>query len=175
MRCVRPLLQLLLSGLLLAPLAGRAQDERAEVARLQTVGQTATALERAEAYLATHPKDAPMRFLKGVLLAELQRSSEAIDAYERLSEDFPELAEPYNNAAVLHAAAGDYERARLALEQALRANPSFALAHQNLGDVLAALAGRSYARALQLDAGNALLASKLATLRQWLGPPSPAR
>jgi tetratricopeptide (TPR) repeat protein len=146
-------------------------DEFSEVQRLQASGQSAAALQRADAYLANRPKDAQMRFLKGVLLAESRRQREAIEVFQRLSEDYPELAEPYNNLAALHAAAGDYDRARSALEQALRANPLLAAAHQNLGDVHAAIAARSYARALELEPSNAALPGKLALARQLLKPP----
>ena len=39
--------------------------------------------------------------------------------FEQLTEDFPELPEPYNNLAVLYAADGQLDRARAALELAL--------------------------------------------------------
>lgn len=147
-----------------------AADEVAEVQRLQAAGQTVAALQRVERALAAKPKDAQMRFLHGVLLAESRRSAEAVEVFQRLTQDYPELAEPYNNLAALHAAAGDYERAKAALEQSLRANPGFATAHENLGDVLAMLASRSYARALQLDPQSASVPIKLATVRQLLAP-----
>lgn len=149
-------------------------DDRAEIVRLQGGGQPEAALQRADALLARQPRDPQVRFLRGVLLGELQRRDEAVDVFERLVEDYPELPEPYNNLATLHASAGDYDKARQALEQALRANPAFALAHQNLGDVHAALAERAYARALQLDPSNAGLAPRLALVRQLLASPERA-
>jgi Flp pilus assembly protein TadD len=103
-------------------------DELSDVQRLRTAGQEAAALQRAEQFLAAKPADPQMRFVKGVILAETQRSAEAIDVFQRLTEDYPELPEPYNNLAALHAAAGDYDRAKASLDQALRANPSFAAA-----------------------------------------------
>lgn len=160
--------RLVLAGLLCCG-AARA-DEFGEVQRLQSAGQTAAALQRAEQFLAAKPKDAQMRFLRGVLLAESRRSSEAIEVFQQLIEDYPELPEPYNNLAALHAAAGDYDRARAALDQALRAQPGFAAAHENMGDVLAMLALRSYARALQLEPGNPSVPAKLKLVRQLLAP-----
>lgn len=151
-----------------------ALDEVDEVKRLHGAGQTAQALQRAEAHLAGHPKDAAMRFVRGVLLADSARPADAIQVYEALIQDLPELAEPYNNLAALQAAAGEYDKARLALEQAVRAQPAFALAHQNLGDVLATLAARSYARALQLDPSSTTLPVKLALVRQLAAPATPA-
>ena len=107
-----------------------------------------------------------MRFLKGVLLADSNRDIEAIALFETLSEDYPDLAEPYNNLAALYARGGDYAKARAALEQALRTNPAYATAHENLGDVYARLASQSYNRAQQLEAGNKTVPPKLALVRQ---------
>jgi Flp pilus assembly protein TadD len=138
----------------------------ADVHRLHSAGQTAAALALADKYLATKPNDAQMRFLKGVILAESQRSAEAISIFQKLVDDYPDLAEPYNNLAALYAAGGDYTRARTTLEQAVRANPSYATAHENLGDVYAALASQSYARAQKLEPVNGALESKLALVRE---------
>jgi Flp pilus assembly protein TadD len=163
------LLRFWLLCLLLAASVARA-DELAEVQRLHAIGQTAEALQRADKHLASHPKDAGMRFLTGVMLAELQRPAEATTVFERLIADYPELPEPYNNLAALKAAAGDYDGAKAALDQALRANPSMATAHENLGDVQVMLAMRAYARALQLDPVSTTLPAKLAMVRQLLRP-----
>jgi tetratricopeptide (TPR) repeat protein len=100
------------------------------------------------------------------VLAESQRAIEAIEVFQELTEDFPELAEPYNNLAALHAARGDFERARIALEQALRSNPGYATALENLGDVHGMLASRAYARALALDPTNNRVPGKLALVRE---------
>jgi tetratricopeptide (TPR) repeat protein len=157
-------------------------DELSEVNRMFRSGQSAAALLKADQFLAAKPKDPSMRFLKGVMLADSQRASEAIDMFRKLSEDYPELAEPYNNIAALHAARGDYDQARAALEQALRTNPSYAVAHENLGDVHAMLASQSYARALKLDPGNITVPPKLVLVRELFahkarpasGEPAPA-
>ena len=77
-----------------------------------------------------------------------------------LVQDYPELAEPHNNLAALYAAAGDYGKARAELEEALRLNPLYAPAHENLGDVYALLAGQSYARALRLEPASVELAEE---------------
>jgi tetratricopeptide (TPR) repeat protein len=145
-------------------------DGLAEAQRLQAAGETAAALQRVERALTDKPKDAQLRFLRGVLLAENRRNAEAIEILQGLTQDYPDLPEPYNNLAALYAAAGDYDRARVALEQSLRANPEFATAHENLGDVLLMLASRSYARAVRLDPANASVPPKLASVRQLLAP-----
>lgn len=157
--------------MLCAALAGHA-DELSDVHRLHDAGQTTEALRQADQFLATHPKDAPMRFLKGVMLADRQRATEAIEVFEALTQDHPDLAEPYNNLAALYAARGEYGQARVALDRALRANPGYATAHENLGDVYAALAAQSYARALQLEPNSTSLPPKLALARQLFVPRS---
>lgn len=157
--------------MLSAPAArGATTDELTEINRLHQSGGSAQALELADKLLASRPKDAQLRFAKGVILAELQRSGEAVDVFAQLTQDFPELAEPYNNLAAVHAARGEYDAARAALEQALRSNPAYATAQENLGDIYALLASRSYAKALALEPGNGALANKLKLVKDLLGP-----
>ncbi|KQW36428.1 tetratricopeptide repeat protein [Rhizobacter sp. Root404] len=160
----RLLARLLLAVLVAAAFPARA-DELADVQRLYYAGQAATAMQRVDQALATNPRDPQMRFLKGVMLTDAKRNMEAIAVFQKLSDEFPDLPEPYNNLAALYAAQGDYAKARAALEQALRMNPNYATAHENLGDVYAALAAQSYARAQKLDPANATVAPKLALVR----------
>ena len=164
-------------GLMACP-ATRA-DELSDVQRLHYAGQTTAAMQRADQFLATKPKDPQMRFLKGVMLSDSKLDTQAIAQFQKLTEDYPDLAEPYNNLAALYAAAGDYAKARATLEQALRTNPGYATAHENLGDVHAALASQSYARALQLEPKNVTVPPKLALVRELfkrrdVGAPAPA-
>lgn len=154
---------LALGALLASPLA-RA-DDYGDVNQLLRQGKPAQALARAEQYLAGNQRDPQMRFLKGRAQSESGQSAEAIATFEQLTQDYPELAEPYNNLAVLRAGQGQYEQARAALEQAIRTTPSYATAHENLGDVYLRLAAQSYAQALQLNAGATTAAAKLARLR----------
>ena len=144
---------------------GTPAEDISEVIRLHQSGDSVQALLLADKLLATRPKDAQLRFAKGVVLAESQRAAEAIDVFQKLTEDFPELAEPHNNLASLHAARGEYDLARLALEQALRSNPRYATAQENLGDVYAMLASRAYARASALDPTNNQVPRKLELVR----------
>ena len=160
-----PFVPLLMLAALIASRAVRA-DELADAQRLHYAGQTSAAMQRADQFLATRPKDPQMRFLKGVMLADSRLNAQAIEQFQRLADDYPDLAEPYNNLATLYAAAGDYTKARVTLEQALRTNPGYATAHENLGDVHAALAGQSYARALQLEPKNVTVPPKLALVRE---------
>jgi Flp pilus assembly protein TadD len=157
---------LLLSIAFAGPAAAALADDLSEVTRLHHAGQSVAALARADRYLATQPKDAQMRFLKSVVLADSGRTTEASRLLQQLVQDFPELAEPHNNLAALYAASGDYSRARAELEETLRLNPGYAPAHENLGDVQVMLAGQSYAKALRIEPASASLPKKLALVRQ---------
>lgn len=141
-------------------------DEYGDVNQLMRSGKLTEALNKADQYLAGKPKDPQMRFIKGVVLTESGRTADAIATFQKLTEDYPELPEPYNNLAVLYAGQGQFDKARAALEMAIRTNPSYATAHENLGDVYAKLASQAYTRALQLDASNTQVQPKLALIRE---------
>ncbi|MDN5752558.1 MAG: tetratricopeptide repeat protein [Nitrosospira sp.] len=163
-RRANPLIVICTAALLLASFAAFA-DENEEVAKLYQQGNLAKALERADVYLATHPKDAHMRFQKGLILTEQNRIADAARIFSSLSEDYPDLPEPYNNLAVLYASQGQYDKARSALESAIRTHPSYSTAHENLGDIYAKMASQAYGKALELDKGNAVAQTKLAMIK----------
>ncbi len=140
-------------------------DEYAEVNRLVRAGQYNEAMYKADQYLTSKPRDPQMRFLKGVIQTESGKTTEAITTFAKLTEDYPELPEPYNNLAVLYAGQSQFDKARAALEMAIRTNPSYATAHENLGDVYAKLASQAYSKALQLDGNNPAVAPKLSLIR----------
>jgi tetratricopeptide (TPR) repeat protein len=125
-----------------------------DVSALLRAKQYAAALAQADEHLAARPDDPQVRFLKGLALTGLGRRDEALALLARLSADYPAMPELYNNLAVLHAAAGQYDKARAALEDAVKANPSYARAHENLGDMYLQLAAQSYAAMLKLEPNN---------------------
>jgi tetratricopeptide (TPR) repeat protein len=143
-------------------------DNLPEVQRLIKQGQYPQALEKVDAYLSSKPKDAQGRFLKGLIYTEMNKPAEAIAVFTKLTEDYPELPEPYNNLAVLYAQQKQYDKARTALEMAIRTHPSYAIAYENLGDVYAKLASQAYDKALQLDNANATTQNKLALIRDLI-------
>ncbi|MCA0214061.1 MAG: tetratricopeptide repeat protein [Proteobacteria bacterium] len=145
-------------------------DEYGDVGQLLRSGKLAEALTKADQYLATKPRDPQMRFLKGVIQTESGKPADAINTFTKLTEDYPELPEPYNNLAVLYAGQSQFDKARAALEMAIRTNPSYATAHENLGDVYAKLASQAYSKALQLDSNNTGVQPKLALIRDLFAP-----
>lgn len=144
-------------------------DDASDASKLYKAGQLNEAMKKIDAVLAQKPKDAQMRFLKGIILTEQNKSVEAITVFTKLTDDFPELPEPYNNLAVLYASNGQYVKASAALEMAIRTNPTYGTAHENLGDVYAKLASQSYDKALQLDSGNSTAKLKLNLVKNLIG------
>lgn len=144
-------------------------DDYGDVNQLLRAGKLPEAMSRADQYLATQPKDPQMRFMKGVIQRDSGKTTEAIATFTHLTEDYPELPEPYNNLAVLYASQSQFDKARAALEMAIRTNPSYSTAHENLGDIYAKLASQAYNKALQLDTSNAVVPIKLALIREIFG------
>ena len=139
-------------------------DDIADVQKLLSAGKNPEALQKADQYLSAKPKDPMMRFLKGISLSQAGRTTDAIAVFVKLTEDYPELPEPFNNLAVLYAQQGQYDKSRNALEMAIRTNPSYATAYENLGDVYAKLASQAYSKALQIDT-KSNVAPKLAMIK----------
>lgn len=151
------------------PAAERVElTELQQVQKLMAAGQMKQALERADAHLVKNPRDAQMRFVRGVILSELKDRAGARDVFERLTEEFPELPEPYNNLAVIYASEGQLDRARTLLETALTVRPDYATAHENLGDIYLQMSVDAYQRAAKLQPGNRAAASKLTLTRELL-------
>lgn len=147
-------------------------DEYSDVTKLIKANQMAEAMAKTEQTLNAKPRDPQMRFLKGVIQSETNKVSDAIQTFTKLTEDYPELPEPYNNLAVLYAGSNQYDKARAALEMAIKTNPSYSTAHENLGDLYAKMASQAYTRALQLDATNKDVPPKLALIRELFSAPS---
>jgi tetratricopeptide (TPR) repeat protein len=155
--------------MLLAFSLGSHADEVQDANKLFKQGQLTQALDMVNGYLANKPKDAQARFLKGLIVNEQGDAMGAIAIFTELTNDYPELPEPYNNLAVLYAGQGQYEKAKVALEMAIRTHPSYATAHENLGDIYAKMASQAYDRALQLDKNNTGTKTKLALIRDLFG------
>ena len=149
-------------------------DDLREAQKLYSQGKFQPAMEKVDAYLKAQPREPQGRFLKGLLLTEQKKINEAIQVFTGLTEDFPELPEPYNNLAVLYASQGNYDKAKSALELAIHTHPSYATAHENLGDIYAQLASRAYDRALQLDKNNTTAQVKLAMVKDLFVAPKSA-
>jgi Flp pilus assembly protein TadD len=139
--------------------------EIAAVKKLQQSRRPDQALRAARRAVRKFPANVQLRFLLGVTLSDAGKPEEAIETFEALTRDHPELAEPYNNLAVLHASNGDLDAARDALIAAIRVVPDYTLALTNLGDVYLRMAERSYATAAESGDQTPLLKRKLTRAR----------
>ncbi len=119
---------LLLTGL---P-APSAPADLAAIEALAAEGRTERALSRLEAFLAEHPTDFEGLFLKGVLLVESRRTTDAEAVFLRLAREHPDRPEPINNLAVLKAASGKRATAIAALEDLVAHYPTYETAATNL-------------------------------------------
>ncbi|HTN50333.1 MAG TPA: tetratricopeptide repeat protein [Burkholderiaceae bacterium] len=142
--------------------------ELQQVQQLINSGRLPQALARADAQIARNPRDAQMRFVRGVILTEMKQKDQAREVFRQLTEDFPELPEPYNNLAVIYASEGRLDNARAALEQALLAAPNYATAYENLGDIYLQLAADAYERATKLSPANRQAGTKLTLSRDLI-------
>ena len=151
-------------------------DDAAEVRALLAQGQGLQALQQAERAVAAQPKDVQLRFLLGVVLMDLQRDDAALAHFGAMTQDYPELPDPWNNIALLQARAGRLDLARQALEQALRNDPSHRAARANLGQVHLMLAAQAWELANANGPLDLSLQRRLQAVRALLaGVPAPAR
>ncbi|MGM9512832.1 tetratricopeptide repeat protein [Roseateles sp. DB2] len=126
-----------------APARAAGELEKAQQQWLQ--GHQADAKKTLETALAEDPNNARLRFALALMRMESGETAQAETLLRRLTEDFPDLADPFNNLAVILAARGDMDAAFEALQRAVNLQPEHVQAQENLGDVLLQLAARAYA------------------------------
>ena len=112
-----------------------------------------------DSILEQRPDYSYAQLLHGILRARAGRLNEAIDIFEKLRTDHPDMPEPYNNLAVLYAVQGRLDDARAILVTMLEREPN-AVTYANLGDVYSSLARRAYDRARELDPDGEMLAEE---------------
>jgi len=144
-----------------------------EIQRLIQQGSFEKALVIAEEQLSKNPDEVQTLFLKGLILARMDRHKDSASVFIGLTEKYPELPEPYNNLAVVYAASGDYDKAEEALRKAINTHPSYATAHENLGDIYAKMASQAYNNALKLDSNNQETKEKLSMISDLISVPEP--
>ncbi len=142
------------------------QDALNAAKTLVEQGHPDKAIKQLDHFLASNPDHAEARFLKGLILVNQDRLEAAIKIFEALTKDYPELPEPYNNLAVSYSALGRFDDARKALQSAITTHPSYATAHENLGNIYAMMAADAYNHALSLDKENAAARDKLALMSE---------
>jgi tetratricopeptide (TPR) repeat protein len=119
------------------------------------------------------PRNVQLRFVKARLQIEMRQFDQAKKTLIEITQQFPELPEPYNNLAAIAANQGQWIEARDYLELALKLRPSYAIASANLGEIYIRLGAQAYEDA----AKNALLnqrqyANRAKALLDVLKPPA---
>lgn len=137
-----------------------------EIETLINRGQARTALTRiesreAELAAASSPgTDVQLMFQKARALAELGQIDQAQSVYKDMTIRFPELAEPWNNLAVLYIQQGSLQQAELALQTAIMNNPAYTSAIANLADLRLLMALRDYQKAASMKSPGAAQRAK---------------
>ncbi|MDH5858598.1 tetratricopeptide repeat protein [Lampropedia aestuarii] len=139
-------------------------NSHTQIQALLQSGQAQQALVQAEQALEKTPRDPQLQFLKANAEQALGQTEAADASLTALTQNFPELPEPWNNLAQLRAAQGRLAEAQQLLEKALISNPQFAKAHANLAQVLLAQTIGHLEQAQQI-APNAQQAAQIQALR----------
>lgn len=152
-------------------LISSAEAGNEQIHRLITQGAYENALVLVEKQLSQKPDEIQLLFLKGIIFARMDKLKQAESVFIDLTENYPELPEPFNNLAVIYAARGDYDSAEKSLRKAINTHPSYATAHENLGDIYAKMASQAYNTALKLDADNKETKQKLSMISDLISVP----
>jgi len=111
------------------------------------------AVTQINANLKKTPRNVQLRFVKARLQIEMRQFDQAKKTLIEITQQFPELPEPYNNLAAIAANQGQWIEARDYLELALKLRPTYAIASANLGEIYIRFGAQAYEDA----AKNALL------------------
>jgi len=136
------------------------------IKRLAAEGKGEIAIEKLNERIMANQQDVQARFLKAVLSLERGDTNTARALFMEISQQFPQLPEPYNNLAALYARDGDYEKARQALLDAVTGAPDYPVVRANLGDLYVNLAVDAYRRAVELNPQDQASQAKLRLLEK---------
>ena len=143
-------------------------DPHEAVLKLLRQDLTEQAFVMVNAYLQDNPQDPQMRFWQGNLWVKKGSPKTASEVFLRLTQDYPELSEPYNNLGILQFQAGDYLSAKNSFESALKVQPDFANAMENLGDTYLLLSRSTLGQAKELEPKSKSTNYKLELINQML-------
>ena len=119
------------------------------------------------------PRNVQLRFVKARLQIEMRQFDQAKKTLIEITQQFPELPEPYNNLAAIAANQGQWIEARDYLELALKLRPSYAIASANLGEIYVRLGAQAYEDAAKNAALNQRqYANRAKALLDVLKPPA---
>ncbi len=164
-------LLIILPLLILVPAPVSAASDYGDIQLLIKQQKFEEALKLTNNQLSRNASDIKLQFMKGLILTRLDRLDQAEIVFVQITNDNPQLPEPYNNLAVVYAAQGKYDQAEQALKDAINTHPSYATAHENLGDIYAKMASQAYNQALELDTTNVTARAKLSLVNELISEP----
>jgi tetratricopeptide (TPR) repeat protein len=106
------------------------------------------AIERGESLMREHPDHAHAAFMTAYAYQQTGQQQKAINLYQKVIAENPELPEPRNNLAMIYLSQGDYDRASQLLVQAINTHSSYATAYENLSRIYKGIASEAYRRAV---------------------------
>jgi tetratricopeptide (TPR) repeat protein len=115
-----------------------------EVEKLVKAGKYQDAVNLINTQLKKTPRNVQLRYVKARLQIELRDFDGAKKTLIEITQQFPELPEPYNNLAAIAANQDKWIEARDYLELALKLRPSYSTAAANLGEVYIRLGVKAY-------------------------------
>lgn len=118
-----------------------------DVEKLVKARQFQDAVNLIDRQLKTNPRNVQIRFVKARLQIEMRKFTDAKKTLVEITQQFPELPEPYNNLAAIAANQGNWIEARDYLELALKLRPTYAIAAANLGEIYIRLGAQAYENA----------------------------
>ena len=130
----------------------------------------ADAIKAIDAALVKSPRNVQLRFLKARLQIELRDQVSAKNTWIEITQQFPELPEPYNNLAALSANQGKWIEARDYLELALKLRPDYVTAQGNLAEVYLRLSELNYQSASKLQPNQREYDLRAKAIKEILNP-----
>jgi tetratricopeptide (TPR) repeat protein len=118
-----------------------------DVERLIKARKYQDAINLIDTQIQINPRNVQLRFVKARLQLEMRQWDAAKKTLTEITQQFPELPEPYNNLAALAANQGNWIEARDYLELALKLRPTYAIASANLGEIYIRLGAEAYTKA----------------------------
>jgi len=128
------------------------------------------AIKAIDAALVKSPRNVQLRFLKARLQIELRDQVSAKNTWIEITQQFPELPEPYNNLAALSANQGKWIEARDYLELALKLRPDYVTAQGNLAEVYLRLSELNYQSASKLQPNQREYGLRAKAIKEILNP-----
>jgi tetratricopeptide (TPR) repeat protein len=162
----------LLSFLIIEPDPVTKNAVPSDVEKLVKARKFEDAIDLINTQLKKTPRNVQLRFVKARVQIEMRQFTQAKKTLIEITQQFPELPEPYNNLAAIAANQRNWIEARDYLELALKLRPSYAIASANLGELYIRLGAQAYEDAsknAQLNQGQYARRSK--ALMDILKPP----